>query len=60
MTSLLNSRWQNCKEFPNMSTNNEDMAEIAKHPMSDERSRASNIVYGGLKRKNTTMKQKIK
>ena len=35
MNSLSNSRWQNCKERPNQSTNKGDMAEIAKRPVSD-------------------------
>ena len=35
MASLWNSRWQNGKERPNQCTNNGDMAEIAKRPVSD-------------------------
>ena len=31
MSSLLNYRWQNCKDRSNRSTNNRDMNEIAKH-----------------------------
>ena len=34
MASLLNSRWQNRKERSNRSTNNGDMDEIAKHPVT--------------------------
>ncbi len=34
MASLF-SRWQNCKERPNQSTNNEDIDEIANRPVSE-------------------------
>ena len=36
MASLSNSRWLNSKERPNSSTNNGDMAEIAKRPLNDD------------------------
>ncbi len=35
IASLSNSRWQNRKEHPNHSTNNENMAERAKRPVSE-------------------------
>ena len=35
MASLPNSRWQNRKERKNQSTNNGDMTEIAKRPVSE-------------------------
>ncbi len=38
MASLSNSRRQNCKERPNLSTKNGDMDEIAKRSVSEWRS----------------------
>ena len=35
MSFSSNSRWQNSKERPNRTTNNGDMAETAKRPMSE-------------------------
>ncbi len=35
MASLSNSRWQNCKERPKRSTNNEDMVETAENPVRE-------------------------
>ena len=35
MASLSNSRWQNCKGSSNRSTNNGDIAEKAKRPLSE-------------------------
>ncbi len=35
MASSSNSRWQNCKECPNRSTNNGYITERAKRPVSD-------------------------
>ena len=31
---LSNSRWQNLKEYPNLTINNGDLADIAKRPVS--------------------------
>ncbi len=35
MASLLNSSWQNRKESPNRSTNNEDITETPKRPVGE-------------------------
>ncbi len=34
MASLSNTVWNNCKERPNRSTNNGDIDDIAKRPVS--------------------------